>query len=244
MDKKVSILMPMFNNETSIMESIHSVILQTHTNWELIIVDDASTDNSYEIVRNFIESPDNYYELKIKLKANDRNIGCYSSLNEALLLSTGDYITRLDADDTYKPNKLHLQLEFLENNPDKKAVSCLFLRQGCYPDHGDVTLMFLRQVFEDIGFYDSVRFGADSEYFWRIAKRYKNPIGKIKETLYFAKKRKDSLTNSLETGNLKIRRDYISRYHLWQDEANRKKLLFMPYPLEKRFFPVNEIMLP
>ena len=241
MDKKVSILLPLYNCEKFIIKAIESVKAQTHKNWQLIIVDDRSTDNSYKIVKEYLEKNN---DDRIILKQNTKNIGCYSSLNEALLVADGDYITCLGSDDSFKPTKLEKQVNYLETNLNRMAVICLFIREGSYPDNGDVTLMFRKQVVTDIGYFDSVRFGADSEYFWRIIKKYRNSIGKISECLYVAKKRPNSLTTNKDTGNISIRRNYIHKYSCWHNNAAAKKKLFVPYPLLERHFPIPAIMQP
>jgi len=238
---KISIIITLYNCKEYIIDSVKSVESQTHKNWELIIVDDCSTDGSFEIIQEYLNFIN---DNRIKLIKNDKNIGCYCSVNEGILVSTGDFITRLDSDDKFKPTKLEKQLDYLLKNPNKMAVVCYFLREGAYPDVGDVTIMFKKQVINDIGYYDSVRFGADSEFYWRIGKYYNQAIGKINETLYLAKKRPNSLTTSKITGNAKIRQDYVSCYHPWQDESKRKKKLYMYYPLLDRPFKVNPIMLP
>lgn len=106
----VSIIMPLYNSEQYISDTIKSVINQTYDNWELIIVDDCSTDKSVEIVKSFKDK-------RIRLLHNDKNSGAAISRNYALREAKGDWIAFLDADDQWLPNKLSEQLIFmLENN--------------------------------------------------------------------------------------------------------------------------------
>ena len=105
----VSIITPSFNSEKFILEAIQSVQNQTYNNWEMIIVDDCSTDQTVSIIKE-ASSHDN----RIKLFQLDTNSGTGIARNTALEKTTGKYITFLDADDLWKPLKLELQLEFLK----------------------------------------------------------------------------------------------------------------------------------
>jgi len=106
----VSVIIPLYNAQKYISETIESVINQTYTNWELLVVDDCSTDNSRELVKKF-EKQDNRIRL-IKLETNfggpakPRNIGIDNAI--------GEYIAFLDADDVWLKNKLEKQLHFLK----------------------------------------------------------------------------------------------------------------------------------
>jgi glycosyltransferase involved in cell wall biosynthesis len=99
----------MFNSEDFISETIHSILNQTYGNWELILVDDNSSDNTIELVESFINQKSN-----IKLIKNRTNQGAAVSRNLGIKLAQGDYITFLDADDLWKPNKLETQLAFMK----------------------------------------------------------------------------------------------------------------------------------
>jgi UDP-glucose 4-epimerase len=107
----VSIITPMFNSANFIEETIVSVINQTYTNWEMIIVDDGSNDESVEIVKK--------YQLKdsrIRLIINDRNSGVAKSRNIAIKASKGRYIAFLDSDDLWYKDKLNKQIDFMKSN--------------------------------------------------------------------------------------------------------------------------------
>ena len=105
--------------------------------------------------------------------------------------------------------------------------------------------MFRRSIIKDIGYFDSIRFGADSEFKHRIYKFYgPNVFMKLKEVLYFAKIRPDSLTRSKETGKRNVRLDYRDRFYEWHRNAVKDNKLFIDYPLKTRPFEVDKIMLP
>lgn len=106
----VSIIMPSYNTANYIGESINSVINQTYKNWELIIVDDCSTDNTDEIVNKFLKDE------RIKYLKNEKNSGAAISRNKALREAKGRWIAFLDSDDLWVPEKLEKQINFMEKN--------------------------------------------------------------------------------------------------------------------------------
>jgi teichuronic acid biosynthesis glycosyltransferase TuaG len=101
----------MFNSEEFISESINSVINQSYHNWELLLIDDCSTDKTIEIVNQYIVENN-----KIKLFKSELNQGAAYSRNRGIESAQGDYIAFLDADDLWKPNKLEIQIAFMETN--------------------------------------------------------------------------------------------------------------------------------
>ena len=106
----VSIIMPSYNTAQYIADSINSVINQTYENWELIIVDDCSTDNTDEIVNEFLK------DKRIKYFKNEKNSGAAISRNKALREAKGRWIAFLDSDDLWVPEKLEKQIKFMEEN--------------------------------------------------------------------------------------------------------------------------------
>ena len=134
MSSLVSIIMPSYNTAPYIAESINSVIAQTYADWELIIVDDASTDNTDEVVGKFTEPAEvnsngcHPRELnchpreggdlfsRIRYLKNDRNRGAAYSRNRALREAKGKWIAFLDSDDIWTPDKLEKQIAFMTRN--------------------------------------------------------------------------------------------------------------------------------
>ena len=110
MNNLVSIIMPSYNTGRFISETIESVLVQTYSNWELIIVDDCSTDNTDEVVKNYL-SDDRIHYIK-----NEINSGAAVSRNRALREANGKWIAFLDSDDLWEPDKLNKQIAFMENN--------------------------------------------------------------------------------------------------------------------------------
>ena len=123
--KKVSILMPMYNSEKYIKESINSILNQEYKNFELIIVDDGSIDSSIEIVKEYNDS-------RIKLYENIENKGLPYTRNKLLSLATGEYIALLDSDDIALKNRIKAQVEFLEENKNIDIVGSSAIIFGKY----------------------------------------------------------------------------------------------------------------
>ncbi|MDB9910297.1 glycosyltransferase family 2 protein [Flavobacteriales bacterium] len=106
-NKLVSIITPSYNSAKFIKQCIESVIAQTYTNWEMLIVDDYSADNSLQILKK-------YYDKRIQLIELDENVGASESRNVAIRKAKGKYIAFLDSDDLWEPQKLEKQISFME----------------------------------------------------------------------------------------------------------------------------------
>lgn len=106
----VSIIMPAYNAEKTIRESIESVISQTFKEWELIIVNDFSTDNTEEIIKEYLS------DSRINYIKNNENLRVAKTRNKGIQESKYKYIAFLDSDDLWKPEKLEIQITFMESN--------------------------------------------------------------------------------------------------------------------------------
>ena len=104
----VSVIMPAYNSEVFISESIQSVINQTYPNWELLVIDDASSDSTKKIAEKFSSE-----DSRIRFFQNSSNSGTHHSRNRGIKAASGDFIAFLDADDLWKPEKLEKQLIIL-----------------------------------------------------------------------------------------------------------------------------------
>jgi len=114
----VSVLMSVYNGTCFLRESIESILAQSFEDFEFVIVDDGSTDRSWDVLSAYAEE-----DPRILLTRNNENIGLTRSLNKALALACGEYIARQDADDVSLPNRLEKQVFFLDKNPDFVLVS-------------------------------------------------------------------------------------------------------------------------
>lgn len=110
---KISVLMSVYNGGVFLPKSIESVLDQSFANFEFIIINDCSTDNSLEIIKNYQRK-----DKRIKIISNKKNLGLTRSLNKGLKIATGKYIARIDADDYCRQDRLQKQAIFLEKNKD------------------------------------------------------------------------------------------------------------------------------
>lgn len=111
--------MGIYNCAATLPAAIDSILSQTYTNWELILCDDGSVDDT----RKIAEAYQAQYPDKILLLRNDKNLGLNLTLNHCLSHATGDYVARQDGDDISLPDRLRLEVNFLETNPDFTIVS-------------------------------------------------------------------------------------------------------------------------
>jgi len=114
MNPRVSVVMSVYNGEKYLREAIDSILAQTFTDFEFIIIDDGSTDRSPQII-------DEYADGRIRFIRNDRNIGLTLSLNKGLKTAHGEYIARMDCDDVSLPERLAKQIAFMDANREVGA---------------------------------------------------------------------------------------------------------------------------
>lgn len=107
----VSIITPVYNSSKYIDQCIESVLSQTYSNWEMIVVNDKSTDNSRAIIEEYVRK-----DPRIKLFNNEKNMGVAATRNKALEVSKGRFVAFLDSDDFWAPRKLERQIDFMINN--------------------------------------------------------------------------------------------------------------------------------
>lgn len=244
MNNLVTILMPCYNSEKYIFYAIMSIIEQTYTNWELIIIDDFSNDNSVQIIEQLMLKC-----TKIQLIKNKMNYGTYFSLNKGLEISKGNFITKLDSDDVFNRNKIFYQINFCIKN-NLNVCSCNVIRKypKFYKKECNVSsILFSRKVFNKIGFYDNVRFDGDSEYYLRIKRYFK--IINLNINLYYARYRINSLTSNNETGvnynteGIKIRNIYKiyvkNRFNYVNHPKFERKDIILNY---KQIYPLEFII--
>ena len=119
---KISVIMSVYNGEDYLSEAIDSVLDQSFTDFELIVINDCSTDGTAEILKKY-ESLDT----RVKVHTNEVNLRLPSSLNKAISLAEGKYIARMDADDICLPDRFEKQYGFMESHPDVALSSCRFM---------------------------------------------------------------------------------------------------------------------
>lgn len=133
MNPEISVIMSVYNGEEYLREAIESIMGQTFKNWELIVINDCSTDSTANILSDLAQKDE-----RIKVHTNEVNLKLPSSLNKAISLSKGKYIARMDADDISLPQRLEKQYNFMEEHSDVALSSCRFLtvKNGVYTSGG------------------------------------------------------------------------------------------------------------
>lgn len=209
----ISIIIPTFNSSNYISQAIKSVLNQSYKNYEIIVVDDGSTDNTYEELKKYKDKIKYYYK---------ENGGVASARNYGIIRSKGDYVCFLDADDLYKKNKLESQIKFLIENPnidivyndvdavDENLNYINTLRsEGIYNNREDfLTMMLVRQVIPgpasimlrrrciaDGTLYNEV-YKNTEDYDFTLELAQKFTYGYIPESLYMYRRHTNNLTNN------------------------------------------------
>jgi FkbM family methyltransferase len=258
----VSICISAHNSAETLGYAIESILHQDYQNFELFVLDDASTDGTDEVARSFAAK-----DSRIKVVLNDRNRGTYWNRNLALSRAKGVYFTTLDADDFCHPERIPLQLAFLDENPRALGVFGLWFRVdhsgrltyrnfwgGVIVHEAVATLLFKREVVTSrIGYYDSVKISADTEYLERIRKVFGGEsVRLLHKPLAIALAHAQSLTSAHGFGIhnyfglSKPRRDYRSAWMRWHQETNLEQL-YIPFPAngyQRPFDAPQEILIP
>ncbi len=225
----VSVVLPVYNGEEFLAQSIQSVINQTYTNWELIIVDDCSTDNSSKIAKDFALKDE-----RIRVTKNGENLKLPASLNRGFENAKGEYYTWTSDDNEYYPEAFEKMVNFLENNSyygmvyaqinvEKdgilqdyvwcdEATTPNALLTLCVPG---ACFMYRKLIAQMVGKYDESCFlNEDHDYWLRIL--LKTKIANLDEILYLYRLRKTSLTGSkakeIKKGKIKLLRKYRKIY--------------------------------
>jgi glycosyltransferase involved in cell wall biosynthesis len=116
---KVSVLMPVYNGEKYLKDAIESILNQTFTDFEFIIINDGSKDSSAAIVQSYLDK-------RIVFVENEQNIGLIKTLNKGLLIAKGEYIVRMDCDDISLKNRIEVQVKFMDANPTIGACGSFY----------------------------------------------------------------------------------------------------------------------
>lgn len=242
----VSVIITCFNSSKYIYSSVSSIINQTYSNIEIIIVDDNSSDDTLSIINN-MKLLDN----RIKILKNDINYGTYISKNIGILHSIGDYICFHDSDDFSISNRIQKQVDFMSKNNNYAGCNCCFFSRSKNKKNelspAEITLFIKKTVYHKIGFFDSVRVGADTEFRRRLQLAGLK-IYTINEYLYSCLDRfmecnntgkYTSLTTSKTLGvNSNIRTAYRNSFQEYHQTIN-KNTIYMPFPLIRRLFHIK-----
>lgn len=226
---KISVLVPVYNGAEFLRTALAGLAAQTYRNIEVLVIDDASTDGSREIAKEFAAKDSRFKLIEVKV-----NGGSYRARNIGLERATGDFVTVHDSDDWSHPQKLERQAKALLEQPrllatlsqgvrvDNQDFRFLTVANGLFIRKNISSLMFRRvQVLEAIGFWDEVRFGADSEFHERLEAKFGAASVKVIESgpLSFTRFHTTSLTGggiaSTQSGITGVRRFYVDSYNAW-----------------------------
>lgn len=232
MAELVSIITPTYNCGRFIAETIRSVQSQTYTNWEMLVVDDCSTDDTRTIVEEFMRE-----DKRIKYLCNKSNSGAAVTRNRALREAKGKWIAFLDSDDLWLPQKLERQLDFMKRNgchfsyheyeeidedSNRLNIHVSGIRKAglaamyccCWP--GCLTVMYDREYVGLIQIAD-IKKNNDSALWLKAAK--KSPCFLMKDSLALYRRRKGSITPQSAWGKIK------AQYPLFHDAAGLNPLM-------------------
>jgi len=210
----VTILMPVYNAEKYIKEAIESIINQTFTDFEFLIIDDGSSDNSLNIINN-------YKDNRIRLYKNEQNIKLISTLNKGIELAKGKYIARMDADDISLPQRIEKQVEFMEKHPEIGALGTAFISfddnnkyfyKTIYPSdhfsicvgmlykmqlcHSSVIIRSKTIIDNNLRFSLNFLHAEDYDFFYRLSRHAK--LANLKQCLYKRRLHNEQVSNVYE----------------------------------------------
>ena len=224
---KISVILPVYNAETFILEAVNSILNQNFKDFELILIDDASFDNTASILSGISDS-------RIRLFHHDQNQGLVASLNEGLHIACGDFIARMDHDDVALPERFARQVAFLEQNPMVDVVgtgyrlidqdgnfghsyrppatseeinwAMCFLCPLAHP-----TIMARREILLAHGGYDkAATFAEDYDLWERLSRKVK--IANLPETLLLLRKHHRNMSKFCLNDNLRMSINIATRH--------------------------------
>lgn len=146
---QISVIMSVYNGEAYLRPAIDSILNQTFRDWELVVIDDCSTDSTPRILSQYA-----LLDSRIRPVRNEVNLRLPRSLNKAISLARGKYVARMDADDISLPNRLSSQFAFMESHPEYALSSCKYMtlkngavEMGCCSRRGDPEIMAAMLLF-------------------------------------------------------------------------------------------------
>ncbi|MFC3903175.1 Glycosyl transferase family 2 [Acinetobacter marinus] len=256
----VSIIMTAFNAKDYIETAVESILKQSYRFIELIIVDDCSTDGTWDIIQSFAKK-----DQRVRPMRQILNAGTYLAKNKALLMAKGDFVMCHDADDWSHPQRLERQLQPLLE--DKKLIATVsnwvrltnqgrFVSRSVFPLSrlNPSSLLFRRTaVMKKVGFWDAVRTGADSEFNHRVKLAFgHHRVKKVNLPLAIGSFHEKSLMNAPETGFVD-QRIPVDRQMYWEswmhwhiDVLRNKGSFYLPIisSYAQRKFEAPEKILP
>ena len=220
---KLLVIIPMYNARQFIVECLTSIISQ-NIPMRIIVVDDASTDGSSSLISQFKQ---------VELLKNDKNMGTYFSINQGLKYASTDsswtHYTIHGSDDVSLSNRFIKQLSKFNNLT--LAVGCRYSRVDFVtnksfptnPNTNESVLIFVRKIFDTLGYYDSARAGCDTEYKHRLLLAFPKALGQVNEILIKSYLHSTNLTKKIPLAG-KNRVQYVYTYRrVHANMINKKK---------------------
>lgn len=201
----ISIILPIYNTEKYVRESLESILNQTYSDFEIICVDDGSTDTSMEIVR---EIADMDSEGRIVIVQLEKNSGIATARNAGIAIARGTFIAFADADDIWKPKKLELQMTQFESDPHLDISFCM-IQNFISPELSDEEKNVKNVALEPISGQVSGTFFAKKSSFDRVG--LLNETYRVGEFIdWMARANELGLTNRIVPGVLYLRRAHTT----------------------------------
>jgi glycosyltransferase involved in cell wall biosynthesis len=213
---KLLIITPFYNVDYLLEQAIESILQQTYKNIQLVLINDGSTDNSYEVAKKYEDRSN------VTVIDNNDNQGPYNRINQALELykdKEWDLVHFHDADDVSDLTRFEKIIQFFDQNPKMLACKTTFVRVH-YPSNeiayengrqhittSEGIAFYRRKVFEEIGYFDKTVYSGDTEYYWRLQawinhNKLDYYLGEHKDVLYIAYLRgNNNLTVSIPIQN-------------------------------------------
>jgi len=254
----VSIIVTTFNSKRFIENCVYSLINQTYSNIEIIIINDASSDDTENIVRKLMKK-----DKRIKYYKLNYNVGTYAAKNIAINYANGEFVTCNDSDDFAHPEKIEKQVRPLIRYPwlvftvsywVRLTDKGIFYARQIYPllRLNPNSVMFRKDiVINKVGLWDYVKIGADSEFYYRLKIVFgRFRMFKIKKPLTIGSYRKNSLTANksfgFKSGAIpKVRYDYWESWMKWHLSQKAKELtpkISYSHLNKRKFFAPNKIL--
>ncbi len=262
-DRKISVIMTAFNTGHLIERAVKSVLAQSHANLELMVIDDASSDDTAAILAAMAAEDE-----RLRVFSSPANHGTYWSKNWCLTKATGEFVAFHDSDDYSDPDRLRVQMGALLADPGLMACTCRWRRvdeadelqliDGAAERMAAISLMIRRApVLEKAGFFDTVRIAADTEYIRRLKEIFGwKGVRHLRQCLYTGLLRQGSLTTDAGSGfdwqrqgnshSRAVGGNRAAYYHAftnWHSQANAgSKDLMIQFPMAERPFAVPEAL--
>ncbi|MBR1626436.1 MAG: glycosyltransferase family 2 protein, partial [Bacteroidales bacterium] len=116
---RITVIMGIYNCASTLVEALDSLYAQTYKNFKIVLCDDGSTDETYEVAKNYARNKDNIILIK-----NDKNLKLAATLNHCLKYADTEYVARMDGDDISLPERFEKEIEFLDSHQEYAIVSC------------------------------------------------------------------------------------------------------------------------